>query len=53
MSFTGKILVVNLSTSEITIEKQEEAFYRRYLGGHGVGLYYLLKELEHDVDRSR
>ncbi len=50
MSYTGKILKVDLSSREIKVEEQHESFYRRYLGGHGVGLYYLLKESKHGVD---
>ncbi|MGM0653371.1 MAG: aldehyde ferredoxin oxidoreductase N-terminal domain-containing protein, partial [Bacillota bacterium] len=50
MSFTGKILKVNLSTHEIAIEEQPEKFIRRYMGGHGIGLYYLLKESPENFD---
>ncbi len=50
MSFTGKILKVDLSSREIKIEEQPESFYRRYQGGHGVGLYYLLKETKLNVE---
>ncbi len=31
--FTGRILRVNLSASQIDIEEPPEAFYRQYLGG--------------------
>ncbi|MGM0652884.1 MAG: aldehyde ferredoxin oxidoreductase N-terminal domain-containing protein, partial [Bacillota bacterium] len=50
MSFAGKILKVNLSSREIKVEEQPESFYRRYQGGHGVGLYYLLKESRQNVE---
>lgn len=40
-----KILQVNLSTQEITVEEPGEAFFRTYLGGWGVIAHYLLKEL--------
>ena len=29
--YTGKILHVNLTTSEITVEEPEEQFYRTYM----------------------
>lgn len=35
--FNGKILNVNLSTSEITTETPSESFYREHLGGYGIG----------------
>ncbi len=49
MSFTGKILKVDLTNREISIEEKPESFYRRYQGGHGIGLYYLLKESKQGV----
>lgn len=42
--YNGKILHVNLTTKEIVVEEQFEEFYRKYLGGPGIGLYYLLRE---------
>ncbi|MDX1616860.1 MAG: aldehyde ferredoxin oxidoreductase family protein [Candidatus Promineifilaceae bacterium] len=39
--FTGKILHVDLSEGTLGIEEPEEAFYRQYLGGSLMGLYYL------------
>lgn len=41
--FRGKILLVDLTKSEILVEKPGEEFYRGYLGGPGIGLYYLLR----------
>lgn len=41
--YTGKILLVNLTTGEIHEDLPEEAFYRKYIGGPGIGLYYLLR----------
>jgi hypothetical protein len=43
--YWGKILRVDLSTGEITVEEPPESFYRRYLGGSGLIGYYLLKEV--------
>jgi aldehyde:ferredoxin oxidoreductase len=46
----NKILRVDLSTSRVWTEEQNELFYRRYLGGAGILGYYLLKELKPRVD---
>jgi len=40
--YTGKILRVNLTQKKSWIENQDEGFYRKYMGGRGVALYYLL-----------
>lgn len=48
--YNGKILRVNLSSKEITVEEPEENFYRRYIGGRGFISYYLLKELKPKTD---
>ncbi|AEG13808.1 Aldehyde ferredoxin oxidoreductase [Desulfofundulus kuznetsovii DSM 6115] len=48
--FTGKILLVDLTKSEILVEKPAEEFYRQYLGGPGIGLYYLLKNNKRHID---
>ena len=42
--YTGKILHVNLTTSEIKVEEPDEQFYRTYMGGSAMGMYYVLKE---------
>ncbi len=44
--YNGKILRVNLSQGEISVQQPGENFYRRYLGGRGFVSYYLLTELE-------
>lgn len=46
----GKILKVDLSNKEISIEEPEEKIYRKYLGGGALAAHYLLKELEPNVD---
>lgn len=48
--FVGKILLVDLTTSEILVEKPAEEFYRQYFGGPGIGLYYLLKNGKRNID---
>jgi aldehyde:ferredoxin oxidoreductase len=50
LGFSGNILHVDLSTGELTIEKPDEGFYRKYLGGSAMGLYYLLRDLKPGVD---
>ena len=46
----GRILRVNLSNKEISVEEPDDNFYRRYMGGRGFIGYYLLKELKPKVD---
>src|SRR3972149_742355 len=48
--YNGKIVRVNLSQRAVTIDEPDENFYRTYLGGKGIGSYYLLKELEKGID---
>lgn len=48
--FNGKILRVDLSKRETSVERPGEGFYRKYLGGRSFGLYYLLKEMSPGVD---
>lgn len=43
--YNGKILHVNLTTGELKVETPPEAFYRTYMGGSAMGLYYILKEM--------
>ena len=50
MGYTGKILRVNLSNGKISIDKQDDKFYRRYFGGTALIGYYLLKELKKGID---
>ena len=48
--YNGKILRVDLSSRVITEEAPPPVFYRRYLGGGALSLYYLLNELRPGVD---
>lgn len=41
--YRGKILHVDLTAKTVQVEEPGEAFYRKYLGGAGVGTYYALK----------
>ncbi|OHD81807.1 MAG: hypothetical protein A3J97_00040, partial [Spirochaetes bacterium RIFOXYC1_FULL_54_7] len=42
--YNGKILHVNLTEKTFRVEMPDEKFYRKYLGGSGIGAYYLMKE---------
>jgi aldehyde:ferredoxin oxidoreductase len=48
--FAGKILHVDLTKRQLTIEQPDEAFYRQYWGGSAMGLYYLLKHTPAHAD---
>ncbi len=48
--FTGNILHVDLTKSELTVENPPEDFYRTYLGGGAMGLYYILKGMKPETD---
>ena len=48
--YNGKVLRVNLSNEQTTIEEIDEVFCRRYLGGTGFIAYYLLSETKAGVD---
>lgn len=48
--YNGKILHVNLSSGAIDVEEPSESFYRTYLGGSALGLYYVLKEMPKNAD---
>lgn len=46
----GKILVVDLSSHQHQIEELPEEVYRQYLGGYGLGAYYLYKHIPLNCD---
>jgi aldehyde:ferredoxin oxidoreductase len=48
--YNGKILNVDISTKNIFVEEKAESWYRKYLGGRGIGGYYLLNELKPGID---
>jgi len=48
--YNGKILHVDLTSGSLTVEEPGEAFYRKYMGGSALAMYYLLKELPAGVD---
>jgi aldehyde:ferredoxin oxidoreductase len=48
--YTGKVLHVDLSAGTITVETPDEEFYRTYVGGSALGLYYLFKHTPRGAD---
>ncbi len=48
--YMGKILHVNLFDRTTTVESPDEAFYRKYMGGSGLNLYYLLRDMAPGLD---
>jgi aldehyde:ferredoxin oxidoreductase len=41
--YNGKILHVDLTTGNLEVEEPGETFYRKYMGGSALGMYYALK----------
>ena len=48
--YHGKILHVDLTDGKFRVEEPGEAFYRKYMGGSAMAMYYLLKEMPPGVD---
>src|SRR5512144_2657434 len=48
--YNGKILHVDLTKGNLTVEEPNEAFYRKYLGGSAMGMYYILREMPRGAD---
>lgn len=48
--FTGQILHVDLSNRTLEVEKPSEQFYRDYMGGSLMGLYYLWQNSPAGID---
>jgi len=48
--YNGKILHVDLTNGTLTVEEPPESFYRKYMGGSAMGLYYILKEMPKGTD---
>jgi len=48
--YTGKLLHVDLTNRSIEVEEQDEAYYRSYLGGRGVGYQQLMKMVPPGTD---
>ena len=48
--YNGKILHVDLTNGMLTIEEPDEGFYRKYMGGSAMGMYYILREMPKGAD---
>ena len=48
--YQGQILHIDLTRAEVSVEKPSDGFYRKYMGGSALGMYYLLKNLPAGVD---
>ncbi len=48
--YSGKLLRVNLGNGDIRIEKPDEDYYKRYLGGRGIIMHTLLTETPAKAD---
>jgi len=46
----GKILVVDLTRGSFEVEELPEEVYRKYLGGYGLGAYYVYRNIEVGCD---
>lgn len=48
--YWGKILRVNLTTGETSVDEHGDRFYRTYLGGRGIIAHYLLTQVPPKID---
>jgi aldehyde:ferredoxin oxidoreductase len=48
--YNGKILLVDLTNGKLEVEQPPESFYRKYMGGSAIGLYYILRDMPAGVD---
>jgi aldehyde:ferredoxin oxidoreductase len=48
--YIGKILQVDLTNGKLEDEEPPESFYRKYMGGGAMGLFYILKMMPAGVD---
>ena len=48
--FNGKIVRIDLTNEEVSIENPSEAFYRQNMGGRGFIVHHLLNELPAGID---
>jgi aldehyde:ferredoxin oxidoreductase len=48
--YTGNILHVDLTNGALAVENPPERFYRTYLGGSAMGMYYILRDMKPGAD---
>ncbi|MGC9166874.1 MAG: aldehyde ferredoxin oxidoreductase family protein [Thermoplasmata archaeon] len=46
----GKILEIDLTEQKVNVTKLEEEIYRKFLGGYGIGAWYLYTHMKANVD---
>jgi aldehyde:ferredoxin oxidoreductase len=49
-SLGGRILHVDLTAGTLRVEEPPESFFRTYLGGSAMGMYYILRQLRPGTD---
>jgi aldehyde:ferredoxin oxidoreductase len=49
-AYTGIVLRIDLTTEEFWIDEHPDAFYRKWIGGRGLILYYLMRETLPKID---
>jgi aldehyde:ferredoxin oxidoreductase len=48
--YTGQILHVDLTRGKFDIETPPESFYRKYMGGSAMGMFYILRDMPSGID---
>ncbi len=48
--YNGKILHVDLTSRQFSVEEPDTAFYRKYMGGSAMAMHYLLNEMPAGAD---
>lgn len=48
--YTGKVLRVNLTSGDIWVDEHGADFYRKWIGGRGLIVHYLLQETQPKID---
>jgi aldehyde:ferredoxin oxidoreductase len=48
--YTGRILHVDLTSSKLEVEQPSDKFYRQYMGGSALGMYYALRDIPKGAD---
>ncbi len=49
-AYTGQILGVDLSNGKLWVDTPDDSFYRKYIGGRNIILYYLLSDMPVQAD---
>ncbi len=48
--YNGNILHIDLTNGTLEVEYPPEAFYRKYMGGSAMGMYYILRDMPKGAD---